>query len=135
CWSDLFYDRTSNCLDVNSARKQLFTKVGRQIDNIPPTSEALLQHCKRAVYQGGHIQGQADIPAPDLPDPSDWGWQSAVGKWQPFWTVLPEASHTCQELLKCGCKKGCKSRRCKCYKAGLKCTALCICNGDCALTV
>lgn len=125
----LLYDKTSNCVDVNNARKHLFTKTGRQIDHIPPSKEALIQHCKRAVYQGAHIWSQASNPTPPLPDPSDWGWQFVKGNWHPLWTTLPQASETCQELLKCGCKTGCSSKRCKCFKTGLKCTALCICNG------
>jgi hypothetical protein len=129
----LLYDRSSNCLDVNSARRHHFAKTGRQIDHIPPTSEALLQHCKRAVYQGGHVWGQAHMAAPTLPDPSEWGWQFVDKKWQPFWTSFPQASSMCRELLKCACKKGCRSKRCKCLKAGLICTALCNCG--CAPTV
>ncbi|KAK0044996.1 Pinin [Biomphalaria pfeifferi] len=123
----LLYDRGSNCHDVNSARKYRFTNSGRQIENIPPTSEALFQHCKRAIYQGGHIWSQAHERQPVLPDPSDWGRQFMDRQWQPFWTVLPQASLTCPELLKCACKKECRSKRCKCNKAGLKCTALCSC--------
>eukprot|EP00745_Piridium_sociabile_P014857 TRINITY_DN21914_c0_g2_i3.p1 TRINITY_DN21914_c0_g2~~TRINITY_DN21914_c0_g2_i3.p1 ORF type:complete len:617 (-),score=120.53 TRINITY_DN21914_c0_g2_i3:145-1995(-) len=128
----LLFDKTSNDLDVNSARKYLFTKKGRQIEHVPPTSAALLQHVKRAVYQGGHIWGQASLPAPDLPDPSNWGWEQVNGQWQPFWTHLPQASKSCQELLKCGCTKGCKVN-CKCVKPGLKCIAICFCNGDCGI--
>ncbi|KAK0047156.1 hypothetical protein Bpfe_023427 [Biomphalaria pfeifferi] len=70
----LLYDRGSNCHDVNSARKYMFTKTGRLIENISPTSEALFQHCKRAIYQGGHIWSQAHERQPVLPDPSDWGF-------------------------------------------------------------
>lgn len=33
----LIYDRTSACLDVNEARKQLFTQRSRLLENIPPT--------------------------------------------------------------------------------------------------
>ena len=124
----LLYDKTSNLCDVNSAWGHLFAKVGRQIDNIPPTSEALLQHTKRAVYQGGHIWGQAEVTEPVLPNPGDWGWQFINKTWQPVWSALDEASKTCRELLKCTCKKGCKSLRCRCAKAGLKCTALCKCS-------
>ena len=123
----LLYDKTSNLLDVNSARAHLFTKAGRQINNIPPTSEALLQHMKRAVYQGGHVWGQAEIAEPVLPKPGEWGWQFNDKTWQPVWSALDEASKACRELLKCACKKGCKNLRCRCAKAGLKCTALCKC--------
>jgi hypothetical protein len=92
----LMYDKTSNCIDVNSARKELLVKKGHQINNIPPTSETLLQHFKRAVYQGGHIWSQAEDPTPILPNPFEWGWQFVFGKWRPFWTTLPQASSTCQ---------------------------------------
>ena len=55
----LWYDRTSNKANVNEARKQLFAQKGRAYDAIPPTRAALLQHTKRAAFQGGHCWGQA----------------------------------------------------------------------------
>ena len=51
----LLYDRTSSLVNVDEARKQLFTKKGRAMDAIPPTRAALVQHIKRAVYQGGAL--------------------------------------------------------------------------------
>ena len=127
----LTYDRGSSDTDVNSARMHLFTKRSRQIESIPPTEAALYQHVKRAVYQGGHIWGQASQPAPKLPNPSDWGWMFHNGQWLPHWSNLPQASVACRELIKCGCRKGCK-KRCKCVREGLDCTALCACDGQCA---
>ena len=53
----IMYDRTSTCTSVNTARKDLFTRKGREIDNIPPTADALLQHAKRTVFQSGHCWG------------------------------------------------------------------------------
>lgn len=47
----LMYDRTSDSLQVNDARKQLFTQKSRTLENIPPTQAALMQHIKRACYQ------------------------------------------------------------------------------------
>jgi len=37
---------------------------------------------------------------------------------------------TADTLVSCKCKKGCV-RLCKCKKAALQCTALCVCEGDC----
>ena len=51
----LMYDRTSSCTRVNEARKDLFTRKGRFIELIPPTSNALLHHMKRSVFQAGHV--------------------------------------------------------------------------------
>lgn len=128
----LLYDRTSDLTDIDEARKEMFTKKGRAMESIPPTRGALIQHIKRAVYQGGHCWGQATAVAQKLPPPDDWGWVNPP-TWKPLWTTLPEASISSRELISCGCKKGCAGR-CKCKKAALKCTALCQCSGrDCDL--
>ena len=59
----LLYDRTSSTIQVNEARKQIFTQKGRSIDSIPPTQAALIEHTKRAAYQAGHVWGQMFLPA------------------------------------------------------------------------
>ena len=128
----LLYDRTSSQKCVNGARKQLFTQKGRAIDGLPPTQAVFLQHTKRAAYQAGHCWAQTMIATPELPSPSEWGWnKNENGGWKIYWTTLPEATQACRELLRCGCKKGCMGL-CKCLKAGLQCTALCYCGGLCA---
>ena len=126
----LLYDRTSVKSCVDDARMQLFVKKGRQFDTIPPTRAALLEHSKRAVLQAGYIWGQALTPNPTLPSPQDWGWTLDGGLWMPFWTTLPDVMGSCQELVRCGCKKGCR-RQCSCVKASLRCTALCKCPDEC----
>ena len=125
----LLYDRTSELQSVNQARKQMFSKGKRQLENIPPTLGALQQHTLRAVYQGGHIWGQCLTKAPDLPSPGQWGWQKEqTSDWRPLWTTLPQVEQACQELISCNCKLACQGR-CKCFKASLQCTALCACGG------
>ena len=47
----LLYDRFCPCTYANSARPYLFTKIGRLIDNCPPTEDALRQHTHRAIYR------------------------------------------------------------------------------------
>ena len=127
----LLYDRTTTHTSVNQARKELFAQKGRAIDLIPPTQAALIQHVKRTTYQAGYCWSQSCIAAPEMPSPSVWGWtKNDTGKWDVFWTDLPEATKACRELLRCGCKKGCCGQ-CKCLKAALKCTALCFCAGNC----
>ena len=129
----LLYDRTSQCMQVNQARNTLFAK-GRQIDHIPPTKGALVEHTKWAAYQAGYIWGQSLIPVQQVPDPCHWGWtKNTQDHWVPFWTALPEASKSCKELIKCGCKRTCRPP-CKCCNASLPCTDLCNCAGTCHRT-
>ena len=102
------------------------------MDALPPSRAALIQHIKRAVYQGGHCWGKMLQVSIQLPSPGDWGWTDSAN-WKPLWTTLPEASISSRELLRCGCKKGCRGQ-CKCKKAALKCTAMCQCDGKCTET-
>ena len=46
----LLYDRTSGIQNVNECKKHLFTQ-NRSLENLPPTSAALKQHVKQAIYQ------------------------------------------------------------------------------------
>lgn len=119
------------CFRSMTPERTLFTKKGTGLEGLPPTHDALKQHVMRATYQGGYVWGQATIPTPVLPDPTDWGWTlGREGHMQPRWTTLPAAAVSCKELVHCGCKKSC-SKRCKCVKAGLPCTPLCVCDGQC----
>lgn len=126
----LLYDRTSSCLTVEEAQKQLFTRKSRRFDSIPLTRDALLQDVKRTAYQAGHIWGQALIASPLVPSPQLWGWITDSREWRPLWTTLPEITKSCQELVKCGCKKGCRGG-CGCRRVSLRCTALCACQEEC----
>ena len=47
----LLYDRTSDIMNLNDARKQLFTQKSRSLENLPPSQEALKQHIKSACFQ------------------------------------------------------------------------------------
>lgn len=49
----LMYDRGSGIESVNACRRYLFTKKNRTSNNLPPTYDALIQHLKRAICQGG----------------------------------------------------------------------------------
>ena len=124
-------DRASTEEKVNGTRKQLFSQKGRSMDGLPPTQAALVEHTKRAAYQAGYVWAQMFTAVPKQPSPAEWRWlQTNDGGWDVKWTTPAEASHACRELLRCGCKKGCKGQ-CKCVKAVLQCTGLCLCGGLC----
>lgn len=115
---------------VNECRRILFSKKNRGIEFIPPTQAALQQHLLRTLYQGGHVWGQSTTLQPMLPNPCDFGWRKENDCMKPFWTTLPSAAVSCDELISCGCKTSCRGL-CKCFRASLPCTALCGCDGDC----
>ena len=122
----LMYDRSSASSGVDEARLDLFARKQRAYDAIPPTRAALKEHAKRAAYQAGIIWGQSIVSNPEISSPANWGWTQTGDTWQICWTSLPPIATSCQELTKCSCKKGC-NRRCKCFRTGLSCTALCSC--------
>ena len=70
----ILYGRTSECKFVNEARKKLFA-TGRQIENIPSAQDALIQHNKRAIYQGIYIWNTTFMPQHDVPSFAAWGWK------------------------------------------------------------
>ena len=125
----LMYDRTSDVLEINKARKELFTKKSRSLENLPPRQAALKEHTKRASLQGQSRIKATELDQP-LPNPGDFGWSKDQDGWQPVWTTLPQAQQSCYELIQCSCRRAC-SGRCKCAKAALKCSELCACSGDC----
>lgn len=124
----LLYDKTSVHSLVNISRQHLFATKTQNIESIPPSQAALHQHLLRALFQGAIVWGQALIPKPYIPSPEQWGWNMTEHRWRPNWTTLPQAKDTCYELIHCRCKKRCTGN-CKCFKANLDCTALCLCGG------
>ena len=123
------YSRTSPHQDVNHARQSMFSQGTRGIESIPPTQAAFEQHVKRAAFQAGQVRGQTLHPMQELPSATDWGWNLSSDGWIPTWSILPEGSKACNELIKCGCKSACRGL-CKYTKANLPCPALCTCNGN-----
>ena len=121
-------DRGSSETNVNNARQDLFTRKQRQIENIPPTQDALYQHMLRVGYQAGHVWGQSLVKQPLLPSPADFGWKYSLNRWVAKWMTLPPAGEACRTVINCGCLKGCKGL-CRCLKAELPCTKLCKCGG------
>ena len=121
----LMYDRSSTAVSV--ARLDMFARKQRPYEAIPPTRAALLQHTKRAAYQAGCIWGQATQCKPQEESPADWGWTKVGAQWQVYWTANASVAQSCEQQAKCNCKSECCGR-CKCFKLGFNCTALCGCK-------
>ena len=65
------------------------------------------------------------LAEPNIPSPSDFGWNLEDDKWSLLWITIPVASESTHELIKCRCTGDCYD--CKCGKANLDCQLLCRC--------
>ena len=121
------YIKSSPLLKVNDARKEIFCKKNQSMENLPPTKNALIQHIKRSVYQTGIWVTSFDDHG-SLPSASLFGWQKKENQWQPVWITIAEVALSFRDLVKCGCKKNCSTKRYSCKSADLPCTQLCKCK-------
>ena len=110
----------------DKARVILFSK-GCPQETLPPTSDAVRLHIRRAHYQAS-IWEQATITTPVLPQVTDMGWKYIDGNLVPKLMTLTPIPKACREIITCGCTKGCASRNCSCRKARLTCTGGCACT-------
>ena len=93
------YSSTINACEVPVARRILFAKGGRAVENIPPTLNALKQHIKQSVFQAiKWSQCLIKDPSSSLADPRQWDWQETELGYSPVWTTLPKASEACRVL-------------------------------------
>ena len=97
------YKLPSDINTVSEACMVLFP-TARKPEALPPTSEALHHHTKRAHFQT-LVWINAHLPCTNLPDPTDFSWKlNEYGELVPV--PIPDS---CLELLACGCKTGCKT--------------------------
>ena len=65
----LLYDWTSSIMEVNAARKELFTKKSSSLENLPPTLAALKLQIKWACYHFNNTHTR--VPK----QPQGLGWE------------------------------------------------------------
>ena len=115
----LYKGGDADCVDL--LRMDMFSHKTRDVERIPPTSDALHQHLKRSVYQAS-VWASANISVTSFPAPHDFG----SGRFIPEWMTLPEAKDVLNMDVKCLCRRPCV--RCKCKKEKLICSRLCSCH-------
>lgn len=98
--------------------------------HLPPTQSSLVYHIKRANYQA-YLWKHALENTITVPTPDGQGWQVKNKQIEIVWTDLPPAPDGVMQILSCGCKGACQTRRCSCVKNGLPCTEACECGDSC----
>ena len=121
----LYSNDSNDDIDVDLVRMKVFSQKTRDVERIPPTTDALDQHLKRSVFQAS-IWTTAHRSMMPLNNPTNHGWKEEEGKLLPIWTSLPLARDVFHLDVKCTCTSTCSL--CKCMKAKLKCTRLCKCT-------
>lgn len=117
-----------------SLRWELFRSKNLEGEMLPPTRGALLPHILRANYITMRDKSY-QTTCPHLPPIEENGWNLENGGYVPVTCLALPAPRAVLELIKCGCKAGCRGR-CSCLNNYLPCTPLCKCYGcDCANTI
>ena len=119
--------------NTDDARYDLFSKKGLSSEKLPPTSDALYMHIRRANYQA-YIWKSTTVPILDLPSPLDAGWTSdKEGHLVPMKMTQASAPEALLDFTKCSCKTECHTRRCGCLKEDILCTDVCLCDNEICL--
>lgn len=99
----------AECVDVNTARCNLFRLDKHSDELLPPTKDSLRKHVMHANYQAGCWRRSLE-QLMDLPNPVDYGWKLGDGSVAIDWCDLPPAPDSILKTVQRGCKtRGCGS--------------------------
>ena len=98
------FEPRMNIKDLGHLRWHLFKRNKAEAEKLPPTKAALKEHILRAHYQA-MIWLLADTANPNLPSPTNYGWDEEDSQYVPRVSDLPPAPTAVVELVKCGCGK------------------------------
>ena len=73
---------------------------------------------------------QDNIPHPQLPPATTYGWKEEGNRLEPVPTRDPPAPAAVTHLIKCGCKKTSCTSHCTCRSQGLNCSEMCLCGAN-----
>lgn len=112
---------------TDEVRYWLFCQKGQRNERLPPTSDSLLQHTKRANYQA-YVWKRALEPVQNLPPADQHGWEVKDSCLQPILMTKPPGPECLLELTVCHCKKSaCRRASCACRNSNMPCTEGCAC--------
>ena len=108
-----------------------FAKKTQKNERLPPTSDSLANHIKRANYQA-HVWKKSLCNLQNLPSPDTNGWSIQEQDLKPTLMSKEPAPASVLELTICKCKRSaCKSDNwCQCRANCLPCTEACFCMND-----
>ena len=112
------YCKNSDAQNVDECRCNMFSS-GYPVEKLPPTSAALAEHTRRAMYQS-EIRKSCLTKIQNRPSPLDWGWAfNDSEELIPFWSCAQSAASIHEIIHHCNCKSTC-CFRCSCKKKVFK---------------
>ena len=110
----------------------MFCHKNQRNESLPPTSDSLEQHLKRADYEA-YVWKHSLVAVQKLLSPAGYSWNVIDGKLVPVHMSKEPAPTGLIELTFCKCKKsGCKLVHfCQCKANGLFCTDACMDEETC----
>lgn len=91
-----------------------------QPQTLPPTFAASVYHSLRVYFQVMQWKGKQQNM-----NPEDWGWQLVDNQYLPKLTDKAPAPTELLNVIYCGCKTQCDTKRCTCRQHGLFCSDVC----------
>ena len=110
-------------------RYVLFCQKKQKSETLPPTSDSLLQHLKRANYQI-IVWGSSIEDVQHLPPPEDNRWDNECAILKPVLMTKEPAPRSLLELTTYQCKKSRCQSKCSSNSTGLSCTESSFCMAD-----
>ena len=120
------YCKNSDAQNVDECRYNMFSS-GYPVEKLPPTSVALAEHTRRAMYQS-EIWKSCLTKNQNRPSPLDWGWAfNDSEELIPFWSSARQ-QHQFTKLFITVTANPHVVFDVHVKKKYLKCTGLCSCN-------
>jgi len=123
------YEPGTATVHVDNLRWKLFSKKQLGAQKLPPTRGALHEAIVRAHYQA-MVWYQDDMPHPQLPSATSYGWKKEGDRLMSIPTKDPPAPDAVTHLIKCWCKKTSCRSHCSCRSQHLNCSEMCACGAD-----
>ena len=96
---------------------------------LPPCSDALREHLKRAAYQAGWLWGNA-LEQQACPPVDHWGWLIDDNKLFIKWKTLDCGQELTKAIGICSCRTN-RCLSCSCATRKVKCLIFCKCKRSC----
>ena len=123
------YTSTQKFLNADDARYFLFCQRSLKSEELPPTSDSLSHHLKRANFQVC-VWNRALDPFQNMPSPIGNGWKLKDGKLAPVLMSRNPVPEGIIELTACHCTTSECKRNCSCKRNELACTEACLCMAN-----